>query len=644
MSAVRYMLDNEHPSLPAKSGDPNIYKLGDLHGHNLVLACLPGQQGKGAAMAVAVNMSRTFPSIEWRCLVGIAGGVPDQHDIRLGDVVVSMPDEEYGGVVQYDLGKATDEGFRRKGFLWPPPSLLRSAVEMMRSEHLLADNNIDQNVRSMIEKGTGLSIYARPSATSDVLFPESYPHHPDSASCPECDQSKAVVRPRRQYSKIHFGLIASGDSVLKSAELRREMARSLGDVLCFEMEAAGLMSEYSCIVIRGISDYADSHKNNEWHHFAAAAAAAFTKELLSHLDPASAPFTNIDRQREAVLNWEAYNQLLADLRITEPRHDKRRIEETKGGLLEDSYRWILGHCDFLQWRNDPESHLLWIKGDPGKGKTMLLCGIIDELENEGPSTPRPAYFFCQATDDRLSNATAVLRSLLYILCDQHPNLVEKHIQKEYSRSGKRLFEDANSWAAMSEVLINMLTDPALDGKILIVDALDECLTDRPRLLDLIIQVSRASRAKWIVSSRNWPEVEEKLERTKEKITLRLELNEESISRAVAAYVQYKIGLLAVKKGYSDKTKDAVQQHLIDNSNDTFLWVALVCDQLQDVGIWDVEDVVKEIPAGLEDLYHRMMLQILQLGRRDPQLCCTILSTVTTTFRPLHLGELGHLSS
>lgn len=100
MSAIRYMLDHEHPRLPPRPGDSNIYVLGELSGHNIALACLPGTQGKGAAATVATNLARTFSSIEWRFLVGIGGGVPsDKHDIRLGDVVVSMPNGQYGGVV-----------------------------------------------------------------------------------------------------------------------------------------------------------------------------------------------------------------------------------------------------------------------------------------------------------------------------------------------------------------------------------------------------------------------------------------------------------------------------------------------------------------------------------------------------------------
>ncbi|KAM6517779.1 hypothetical protein FSOLCH5_006547 [Fusarium solani] len=288
MSALRYMLDQEHSRLRTKEGDPNIYTLGELHGHNVVLASLPGTQGKGSAATVATNLARTFPCIKWRFLVGIGGGVPTKkHDIRLGDVVVSMPEGQYGGVVQYDLGKDTEESFCLKGFLMAPPSSLRSAVETMRSDLMVKENKIDEFISAMIEKGRRLAAYARPSDETDILFEAGYFHESNVSLCDQCDRSKCVERPTRDFNgpEIHYGLIASGDSVVKNTTRRSAIIREVGDVLCFEMEAAGMMTEFSCIVIRGISDYADSHKNDHWHYYAAATAAACAKELLSYLDP-----------------------------------------------------------------------------------------------------------------------------------------------------------------------------------------------------------------------------------------------------------------------------------------------------------------------------------------------------------------------
>src|SRR5205809_2763132 len=128
-----------------------------------------------------------------------------------------------------------------------------------------------------------------------------------------------------------------------------------------------------------------------------------------------------------------------DLRATDPRDDKKRIEETKGGLFQDSYRWILDNVDFQRWYHDQQSRLLWIKGDPGRGKTMLLCGIIDELQRSIAKTDPLSYFFCQATDARINSATAVLRGLLFLLLSQQPSLIS-HIRKRYDQAGKTLFE------------------------------------------------------------------------------------------------------------------------------------------------------------------------------------------------------------
>jgi Cdc6-like AAA superfamily ATPase len=165
-------------------------------------------------------------------------------------------------------------------------------------------------------------------------------------------------------------------------------------------------------------------------------------------------------------------------------------------LLEDSYHWILENSDFQQWRNDQQSRLLWIKGDPGKGKTMLLCGIVNELKKSMAKTDLLSYFFCQATDSRINNATAVLRGLIYLLVDQQPSLIS-HVRKKYDHAGKTLFEDANAWVALSEIFTNILQDPSLNSTYLIIDALDECVD---RLAETVRLSSSRSRLYLLVSS------------------------------------------------------------------------------------------------------------------------------------------------
>ncbi|RYP07415.1 hypothetical protein DL765_009162 [Monosporascus sp. GIB2] len=335
------------------------------------------------------------------------------------------------------------------------------------------------------------------------------------------------------------------------------------------------------------------------------------------------------------------NNPLADLRSTDPRLDKKRIEQTKGGLLRDSYSWILTHDDFLRWRDDPDSRLLWIKGDPGKGKTMLLCGIIDELTKQTANTAHLlSFFFCQATDDRLNNATAILRGLIYLLVDQQRSLIS-HIQEKYNHAGKALFEDANAWFALSDILTGILQDPSLPDTTLIIDALDECGTDLAQLLDLI-QLPVSSRVKWIVSSRNRPHIEEHLDIATQKVRLCLELNESSISHAVRIYIQYKVDQLARLKRYDDTLRSTIQGYMVSNASDTFLWVALVYHALADpkVRSWNTLAKLRAFPPGLDSLYGRMMDQIIE--SEDVQICKQILAVMSVVYRPLTLRELTSL--
>jgi hypothetical protein len=325
------------------------------------------------------------------------------------------------------------------------------------------------------------------------------------------------------------------------------------------------------------------------------------------------------------------------LRITDPRDDKSRIEETKGGLLQDAYCWILGNTSFQQWRHNANSQLLWVKGSPGKGKTMLLCGIINELQEAAGNTITISYFFCQATDLRLNSATAVLRGLLYMLVIQQPSLAS-HIREKYDYAGKTMFEDTNTMVALTKVFVDMLRDPSLRTTYLIIDALDECVTDLPKLLDLIAKESSASsRIKWIVSSRNWPEIEEQLGQAGQTIQLCLELNTEFVSVAVSFFIQYKVTQLAQQKKYDKQTQDEVFAHLTSSADGTFLWVALVC---QDLGKTPKRGALKKLysfPPGLNALYERMMQQITVSD--DAELCKQVLALTVGLYRPVTILEL-----
>lgn len=162
------------------------------------------------------------------------------------------------------------------------------------------------------------------------------------------------------------------------------------------------------------------------------------------------------------------------------------------------------------------------------------------------------------------------------------------------------------------------------------------MTDLSKILDLVIQKSSMpSHVKWIVSSRNWPEIEERLETTGQKLCL--ELNAEFISIAVSKYIEHKVAHLAQRKKYDDKTKNAVRKHLSSNAQDTFLWVALVCQNLENVRKWEFQKALEEFPPGLDALYTRMMQQICNSKNKD--LFKSILALVTVVRRPITLKEL-----
>ncbi|PLB48398.1 purine and uridine phosphorylase [Aspergillus steynii IBT 23096] len=278
------------------NNDPNAYSWGSIGKHNVVIASLPaGVYGKVSATTTASYMLASFPNIRIGLLVGIGAAVPESKDIRLGDVVVSQPDGTSGGVVQYDLGKLRPNGtFERKGSLNAPPTALLSALSLIQSNHQTRNNYIAQYVEEMLERNPymrdpdddEMMPYGRPDSTSDKLFEDCYNHvGPDSCCC--CDTGYLKSRkPRRTTApRIFYGVIASGDKVVKDPTARKAIIEDAGErCFCIEMEAAGLMNSFPCLVIRGICDYADTHKNDLWHNYAASTAAAYAKEFLQGID------------------------------------------------------------------------------------------------------------------------------------------------------------------------------------------------------------------------------------------------------------------------------------------------------------------------------------------------------------------------
>ncbi|KAL8350991.1 hypothetical protein RB598_005988 [Gaeumannomyces tritici] len=328
-------------------------------------------------------------------------------------------------------------------------------------------------------------------------------------------------------------------------------------------------------------------------------------------------------------------------RSTDPRHDKARIEKNKDGVLDSAFQWVLHNPEFQRWRSELDMRLLWVKGDPGKGKTMLLCGIINELEGTRDSRPL-AYFFCQAADPRINTGTAVLLGLMYFLVDVRRGLL-KYLRRSYDDAKEALFQGPNLWIALEGVLFEMLQDPALEDALIIIDALDECQTERHPLLDFISKATvTCPRVKWIVSSRNWPDIEERLRPAEQATRLSLEINEDAVSAAVNAFIHHRVEDLAKSKGLDDGTSAEIENYLSSNAHGTFLWVALVCQALSSI---DFPDLIKEhltcFPPGLEGLYHRMLEQIS--SSTEASMYRDLLALNLVAYRPLSVHELSSVA-
>ena len=336
-------------------------------------------------------------------------------------------------------------------------------------------------------------------------------------------------------------------------------------------------------------------------------------------------------------------ECLSALRLVDPRLEKQRIEDTKGGLFPGASSWILDHHDFQQWRDRDDVNLLWIKGNPGKGKTMLLITIINELDQSSARSDTVlSYFFCQGTNKVLNSATAVLRGLIYLLGVRHPPLVS-HIREDYDHSGSKLFNDESSFFALSKMLESMFRDKSLTRAYLVVDALDECIEHQERLLKLIAYHAKTSpQVKWIVSSRNKDEIERHLSMNSgTKLGLEITENAEQVSRAVSAYIDYKISELPSLQD-DRELRNRVRATMFEKANGTFLWVALVARELERARGWRIWQVLERMPAGLQQLYNLMMAQIQEL-KEDWDVCQPVLATVTLAYRPLRLLELGVIS-
>ncbi|RFU79488.1 nucleoside phosphorylase domain-containing [Trichoderma arundinaceum] len=524
--AARAFLDEIHegPEYVAQN-DNNNYTIGRIGKHNVVIAAPPdGECGLSSAATVGRDMLHSFQNVRIGLMVGVAGGAPSpEHDIRLGDVVVSSSGKGKGGVFQYDHG-VTIQGqkFQHIGVLNQPPQILRSAVSGLRAQYESDGHRIQQAITEVFTAKPRLqTTYKRPDATTDRLFkPEVI--HPVNGTL-ECaiscavDPSTLVERPDRTEDEddpfIHYGLIASANQLMKDAIARDALAAEK-DVLCFEMEAAGLMNHFPCLVIRGICGYSDSHNTDAWQRYAAMTATAYAKDLLLRI-----PTSRITAERRIE---EVISTMSQGIDSLIRKYDDQEHESFLKWLTTVDYtprqaellslrqpgtgQWLLDAEQFQAWVR-ARGQTLFCPGIPGAGKTFIASKIIDYLQFlfMDDQDVVIAYIYCNFQQKEEQKARNMLLSLLRQVA-AHPAHFSDSVRSLYDTyKNKRI---APSMEDISRALLSI--SRTYSRVFFIVDALDECHeTDgnRRQFLSEIFNLQKKAALNLLMTSRSIPDIE-----------------------------------------------------------------------------------------------------------------------------------------
>jgi ankyrin repeat domain-containing protein 50 len=647
MAAALAMLDEPHATLPTGPKDDNNYSFGRMGHHNVVMACLPsGVTGTISAAKVATQMLSTFTGLKFGLMVGIGGGVPTQkHDIRLGDVVVSRPTGTFGGVIQYDFGKTIQDGkFILTGSLNKPPMVMLAALAKLEAKHKMESHKVAKNVFEMTVNHPEMAKeYMSPDKNNDLLYNAAYDHPEEHETCSSCDAAKLVTREPRPSDDpvIYYGLIASGDQVMRHGGTRDRLRQEL-DVLCFEMEAAGLMDSFPCLVIRGICDYADSHKNKQWQPYAAATASAYAKELLSIMPakPAAGLATAADGRD--IRSEEEANACLTAIFLTDPQDDRDKLIHIKGSRVDGTCEWIKTNELYNAWLNF-HSQLLWLSGGPGKGKTMLSIFLAEELERFVEESQAALFiqYFCDNRDEKRNTAVAILRGLIWQILKHCPKLSNHILPSLNNRDASQL---NTSFESLWRIFETMVSDPILGTVYCVLDGLDECdemslevfLKKLKALFSIKSRVAQTCRLKLITVSRELPDFIPEILSSFPRLRLDPDADSE-VNSDIHRFIEVKVDELSQYRRYSESLQAHVKEAFLDRAQGTFLWVGIVASELKKYRATETERALKLFPSELEGLYARMLLQI-DVSQLDTAV--KILRWVVMAVRPLTLSELS----
>ncbi|KAK0723571.1 Pfs, NACHT and ankyrin domain protein [Lasiosphaeria miniovina] len=669
-AAVTALLDEAHAEphgFEQHEADPNSYTWGRMGAHDLVIASLPAAAtGTVSAATTASGVLSSLPHIRIGLLVGIGGGIasPDEggRDVRLGDVVVSLPTGATGGVVQYDLVKAKPDGEReRTGFLNMPPQVLLHALGKLRAKHRRVGSRLGALLQDMCKENPFMARatelgpgFVHQGLDNDRLFNASY-GHAGGPDCLGCDVREEVRREARDSTepRIHYGIIASGDTLVKDAAERAKIVELVGKgCLCVEMEAAGLMNHFPCLVIRGISDYADSHKNDQWQPYASATAAAFGKELLEHvpsgqlrktprafelLQSIEKEIKDIAPKLSAISAWDDSrrsdrhaNKIRKWLWPTDPStvHCAARRKRHEG-----TGNWLITSPPFVQWKSGLRRHL-WYHGLAGCGKTVLASTVVDHLHDarRSDSDVCLSFFFDFREKDK-QRLDDLLRSLIFQLSSQHVN-AQQALDELFALCNEGTKQPATD--AMTGTLRKMLQHSPRAWVVL--DALDECST-RGELLDWLETLASPDLAhiQLIATSRLIGELESGLGWWFRDDCM-IPIDNASVGEDIGSYVKARLRTGQLQKRWASEPAilDEIESAIRKMAGAMFRWAACQLDTLERCLDYDeLETALHSLPKDLGETYSRM-LDAIPENRRGKAV--RILQLLTYSERPLTIQE------
>ncbi|KAK4085591.1 uncharacterized protein Triagg1_581 [Trichoderma aggressivum f. europaeum] len=674
------MLDEEHgrPQSTPRD-DTNAYHLGKIGEHNITMACLSGgQMGTGPAAIVAENMRRTFKNIKFALLVGIGGGVPgEKKDIRLGDIVVSYPNGTYTGVVQYDYGKLNGSGdIERKDWFCAPAPKILATVDLLKAYHS-RPKNPRNNIPGILNELGEQYTYPEEHATPDLLFEAECDHNIGAETCDSCDKEALVQRRVRNSAStphIHYGIIASGSMVVRNGVERNKIdSRYANTIFCFDMEAAGLMNNFPCLIIRGISDYSDSHKNDQWRKRAAAVASAYAKELISLIEPSDVEMlppiasrvlnsifeniANIDentaentRLRRNAEN-EARKRDLNDQQIRcerwlNPPNVRQIHQERVEARLAGTCDWIWSHTTFINWKSlstpSPLDGLLCICGPPGCGKSILASHIADHLREDGAYVLFFAFVGMNASHLKLDGKLDdFVRSLLSQLLQILPEGQAIRIVSNLMLKGQATSFDL--WTAFSMIADTFITKPiycivdGVDESGNIVNGVDESINIVHRLVQKLLGFLQThSSVRFIILGRS--HVFHSYDSIKHKIEVDSILTEHDLDLVIET------GIADSKVLDTPDLRTEVRKTLTEQSEGNFLWIKLMFGHLNgSVGVADALEKLHNLPRDIQTAYESLLSGLISgLNRSELNLAQKTFAFIIVARRPLRIEEFQYL--